>query len=171
MTNRPDYRQSRFGRRRPFGLFFYASGGPIRRPSLKKSDKSLPTKVLRLLVFRPRPIDRLHSRNMAPRDDAWIAANLAKRLGIPADVLGPPSAAEQRVYNTIAGAWILADDGETREPLFTITAEDIEELGAQGEPQQGRVDGKHLSEGSERSTQSPSSALELAQGLHRELLE
>ena len=67
VTNRPNYRQSTISRCRPFGLSIFASGGPNLGPSLNYSDKSLPAKVLRLPVFRRRPIDRLHSRNMVAR--------------------------------------------------------------------------------------------------------
>lgn len=72
------------------------------------------------------------------RDDAWIAENLAKRLGLPAEPPPSPSRAQQ-VYKPIAGAWILTEDGETREPLFTITSEDLDDLGVAGPPQSGRL--------------------------------
>jgi anaerobic dimethyl sulfoxide reductase subunit A len=33
----------------------------------------------------------------------------------------------------------MKEDGSEREPLLTITAADIAEMGIQGEPQQGRI--------------------------------
>lgn len=74
------------------------------------------------------------------KDDAWIAAELAKRLGFEAeaaDILGLPPA--QQIYNQLAGAWVIKDNGVDRENLLTITAEDIAEMAVQGEPQEGRI--------------------------------
>jgi anaerobic dimethyl sulfoxide reductase subunit A len=72
------------------------------------------------------------------RDDAWIAAELGRRLGIdPADML--PQSPEQEEFNRLAGAWVVGPEGRGRVPLVTITEEDIRDLGVQGQPQKGRV--------------------------------
>ena len=71
------------------------------------------------------------------KDDDWIAAELAGRLGFDATTIAPLSV-EQQVFNQLAGATVVAADGTTKETLLTITAEDIAELGVEGEPQTGR---------------------------------
>lgn len=72
------------------------------------------------------------------KDDDWIAAELGKRLGFDPEVILPLSP-EQQVFNRLAGAWVLKEDGETRENLLTITQEDIDSMGVEGEPQEGRI--------------------------------
>lgn len=72
------------------------------------------------------------------KDDEWIATELASRLGVDASVIAPV-ALNQQIYNQLAGATVIGDDGATKEPLLTITADDIAEMGVQGEPQTGRV--------------------------------
>lgn len=72
------------------------------------------------------------------RDDAWIAAEIGRRLGFDPDLIDPIPQ-EQQVLNQLMGAWVMKEDGSEREPLVTITAADIAEMGMQGEPQQGRI--------------------------------
>lgn len=72
------------------------------------------------------------------RDDRWVAQQLGERLGIDMEkfvVMAP----EQELYNQLAAATVITDDGSGYEPLLTITQEDIEELGVEGEPQEGRI--------------------------------
>jgi anaerobic dimethyl sulfoxide reductase subunit A len=72
------------------------------------------------------------------RDDSWIGAELGRRLGLdPAEML--PLSPEQEEFNQLAGAWVVSPDGGERENLVTITADDIREMGVQGEPQEGRI--------------------------------
>jgi anaerobic dimethyl sulfoxide reductase subunit A len=71
-------------------------------------------------------------------DDEWIAVELAKRLGVDASLIAPLSP-RQQVFNQLAGAWVVKADGVEREPLLTITADDIAEWGVEGAPQQGRI--------------------------------
>lgn len=79
------------------------------------------------------------------RSDDWIAIELAKRLGVdPKEAF--PIDEKQQFFNQIAGAEVLAEDGETWEPLVTITQEDIDEWGVEGTPQQGRISLKELQE-------------------------
>jgi anaerobic dimethyl sulfoxide reductase subunit A len=72
------------------------------------------------------------------KDDEWIAAELAKRLGFDPAVIAPLSPIQQ-VFNQLAGAWVVQNDGVTQEPLLTVTAEDIATWGVQIAPQQGRI--------------------------------
>lgn len=72
------------------------------------------------------------------KDDEWIATELAARLGVDASLIAPIPL-NQQVYNQLAGATVVAADGVTKEPLLTITADDIAEMGVTGEPQTGRI--------------------------------
>lgn len=72
------------------------------------------------------------------KDDIWIAKELAKRLGIDikqVEAITP----EQQLFNQLSGAKVMKEDGSGYEKLLTITHSDIEELGAEGQPQQGRI--------------------------------
>lgn len=72
------------------------------------------------------------------KSDIQIAQELGKKLGI--DPLKICSVDEkQQFYNKIAGAKVVGADGKTMENLVTLTAADIQEIGAKGEPQQGRI--------------------------------
>lgn len=79
------------------------------------------------------------------KDDLWIEVELGKRFG-----LDPNSIAildhKQLMFNAIAGAEAIKDDGSGYEKLVSITADDIAELGVQGAPQQGRIGWKELKE-------------------------
>ena len=72
------------------------------------------------------------------KDDSQIAYELAVKLGLDADEILPFDA-KQVFFNRLKNAYVIADDGKTREPLATITQSDIDEWGVKGEPQQGRV--------------------------------
>jgi anaerobic dimethyl sulfoxide reductase subunit A len=72
------------------------------------------------------------------QDDIWVAEELAKRLGVDASQVNPLSP-QQMVFNQLAGATVMKDDGSSYEPLVTITADDIAEMGVQGNPQTGRI--------------------------------
>lgn len=79
------------------------------------------------------------------RSDVWIAIELAKKLGLdPKEAF--PFDEKQQFFNKIAGATVMAEDGETIETLVTITQKYIHEWGVQGEPQQGRIGLKELQE-------------------------
>jgi anaerobic dimethyl sulfoxide reductase subunit A len=72
------------------------------------------------------------------RDDEWVNVELGKRLGLdPLEI--DPLSNEQKLFNQIAGATVIKVDGSGYEPLVTITARDIAELGIDGEPQTGRI--------------------------------
>jgi anaerobic dimethyl sulfoxide reductase subunit A len=72
------------------------------------------------------------------RDDAWIAAELGRRLGLDPTNIAPLSPA-QETFNRLAGAWVLGPGGRSRERLVTITHEDIRDMGVEGQPQEGRI--------------------------------
>lgn len=72
------------------------------------------------------------------KTDIWIAAEVAKRLGLDPNVINPVSA-EQQLFNSIAGATVIKPDGSGYEKLVTLTEQDITELGATGAPQMGRI--------------------------------
>lgn len=79
------------------------------------------------------------------KDDAWIEAEIGKRLGLDPEVINPLSE-KQMVYNMLAGAQVVKEDGKTFENLLTITAEDIAEMGVEGQPQTGRITYQELAE-------------------------
>ncbi len=72
------------------------------------------------------------------RDSQWIESQLATRLGLDPNALFPISRTQQ-VFNQLAGATVIKNDGSDYEPLVTITADDIQKLGVDGKPQQGRI--------------------------------
>ncbi len=71
-------------------------------------------------------------------DDDWIAIELAKRLGVDFKEAFPFDY-KQQLFNQIAGATVVNEDGTTNEPLVTITSADIAEWKVKGKPQQGRI--------------------------------
>jgi anaerobic dimethyl sulfoxide reductase subunit A len=72
------------------------------------------------------------------KEDMWVERELAKRLGVDPDSIHPLST-EQKAFNQLAGSTVILEDGSGYEPLVTITAADIAEMGVEGEPQTGRV--------------------------------
>jgi anaerobic dimethyl sulfoxide reductase subunit A len=72
------------------------------------------------------------------RDETWIEAEVAKRLGLDATKIMPFSR-KQMGFNQIAGATVMKDDGVTYEPLVTITDQDLKDWGVTGKAQQGRI--------------------------------
>ncbi|MDR3588548.1 MAG: molybdopterin-dependent oxidoreductase, partial [Negativicutes bacterium] len=79
------------------------------------------------------------------RDDIWIAKELAGRLGIDDARLEPVPPA-QAWFNQLAGARVIRADGAGYEPLLTISGADIAAMGADGEPQTGRITLQELRE-------------------------
>jgi anaerobic dimethyl sulfoxide reductase subunit A len=75
----------------------------------------------------------------------WVAAELGKRLGLDANEIDPVSI-EQQVFNQLAGAKVIMANGVDYEPLVTLTAADIAEMGVEGEPQQGRISYREFKE-------------------------
>jgi len=72
------------------------------------------------------------------KTDQWIATELAERLGLDPQIISPLSD-QQKFFNQIAGANVIKPDGSGFEPLVTITADDINAMGVEGQPQKGRI--------------------------------
>jgi anaerobic dimethyl sulfoxide reductase subunit A len=72
------------------------------------------------------------------KHEIWIERELAKRLDLDPDTIHPLTL-EQQLFNQLAGATVIKDDSSGYEPLLTITATDIAEMGVEGEPQTGRI--------------------------------
>ncbi|MGD2155906.1 MAG: molybdopterin-dependent oxidoreductase [Anaerolineales bacterium] len=79
------------------------------------------------------------------RDDIWIAKEIGVRLGLDPEVIDPVPP-NQQLFNQLAGAEVITEDGSAYEKLVTITAEDIAEMGVEGEPQRGRISLKEFKE-------------------------
>lgn len=77
------------------------------------------------------------------KHDSWIQAELCKRWGL-APELAQPLSDEQIVYHELSGAKVISEDGKTYETLLSFTAEDIEELGVEGNPQVGKIPWKEF---------------------------
>lgn len=72
------------------------------------------------------------------KDDMWIAKELGKRLGIDEYEIEPLSE-KQRIFNQIAGATVVCQNGIDYESLVSINDEDLKLLGVEGQPQKGRI--------------------------------
>ncbi|HLN60121.1 MAG TPA: molybdopterin-dependent oxidoreductase [Symbiobacteriaceae bacterium] len=73
------------------------------------------------------------------KEGNWIERELAKRLGLDPDKVHPLSL-KQQFFNQIAGCKAMKEDGTgAMEPVVTITQADIDAMGVQGKPQQGRI--------------------------------
>jgi anaerobic dimethyl sulfoxide reductase subunit A len=79
------------------------------------------------------------------KDDIWIEREIGKRLGLDPKVI-EPLPLKQMVFNQLAGAEVIKEDGAGYEKLLTITEEDISNLGVKGTPQKGRITYKELEE-------------------------
>ncbi len=72
------------------------------------------------------------------KSDQWIARELAKRLDLDTNEIFPISE-KQQFFNTLAGSTVVTVDGNGKEPLLTITEQDITQWQVKGKPQQGRI--------------------------------
>ena len=72
------------------------------------------------------------------KDDSWIDWEIGLRLGVY-DEKNPEISLKQQSFNRIAGATVVTANGKDKETLVTITKEDLEALGVEGEPQIGRI--------------------------------
>ncbi|MEC4272528.1 molybdopterin-dependent oxidoreductase [Adlercreutzia sp. R25] len=72
------------------------------------------------------------------KDDLWVEAELAKRLGLdPKEVVNVEW--KQACFNRVAGTQVMKEDYSDYEPLVSITQDDIDELGVEGQPQDGKI--------------------------------
>ncbi|MBQ1930888.1 MAG: molybdopterin-dependent oxidoreductase [Lachnospiraceae bacterium] len=74
------------------------------------------------------------------KDDVDICRGILKAMGMEeeADKLWPISK-EQQFYNQIAGCTVINEAGDAYETLVTITQADIDEMGVEGKPQEGKI--------------------------------
>jgi anaerobic dimethyl sulfoxide reductase subunit A len=79
------------------------------------------------------------------KSDQDIIYGIGKKLGLDVDSWFPYDPAQQR-FDAVANATVLEDDGATWSPLATITQDDIDELGFDNPPQEGKVPVKELLE-------------------------
>lgn len=86
------------------------------------------------LVWASQVIEPLYET----RDDMWITKEIGKRLGLDPNEIDPLTL-KQMIFNEVAGAMVIKQDGSGYEPLVTITAEDIAEFDVEGNPQVGRI--------------------------------
>lgn len=83
--------------------------------------------------------DRIMEPLYESKDEAFIAGELAKRLGVDEAQVNTMTAAERK-YSSLAGASYLTDvaTGEYK-PLISITQEEIDEMRVEGQPQEGLI--------------------------------
>lgn len=79
------------------------------------------------------------------KSDGWIALEVGKRLGLKEEDIYP-FGDEQAYYNQLASMQKLDEDGKTTINAVEITQEDIDEMGVEGEPQEGAMPYQELKE-------------------------
>jgi anaerobic dimethyl sulfoxide reductase subunit A len=94
-----------------------------------------------MIIFYSQVVEPLYEA----KDDTWVNVEIFKRLGIDPAIVQPLSP-QQELFNRVAGCTVIKEDGSGYETLVTITAEDIAELGVEGEPQEGRISYKDFKE-------------------------
>lgn len=98
------------------------------------------------------------------KPEEWMDMELAKRLGLDPDEIYPVKP-KQRLFNSLAGAEVITEDGEDYEPLVTITEKDIKEWEVEGKPQKGKIALQDLIEqGVYQVPRSPDDNLTVIQG-------
>lgn len=81
--------------------------------------------------------DRVMEPLYESKTEGYIAEELAKRLDVDPKVVNAQTDAE-RTYSSLAGAMYMTDQATSAyAPLLTIIQEEIDELGVEGEPQEG----------------------------------
>jgi len=72
------------------------------------------------------------------KDDDWIAEEIGVRLGLDPKTVRPWPI-KQEIINNVADAMVINQEGTGYEHLVTITEKDLQDLGAEGVPQAGRI--------------------------------
>ncbi len=80
------------------------------------------------------------------RSEGYIAEEMAKRLGLDPKSVNTMTDAERQYYSLAGARRMVSQSAFAFEPLFTITQEDIDELGVEGAPQQGVIGLKEFKE-------------------------
>lgn len=93
---------------------------------------AMPQTNRELFVFAQKVIEPMYEC----REDLDVEAALAERWGIDPSIVKPLST-KQMGFNEIAGATIAIDDTNEKQPLVTITEQDIADLEVEGSPQEG----------------------------------
>ena len=84
------------------------------------------------LTIRSIAPDKILGTLYEAKPESWIAEQLAEKMGVDTHA-GNTMTDEERRYYSLKGATYLADaQTMTYEPLFTITQEDIDEMGWKG---------------------------------------
>lgn len=98
------------------------------------------------------------------RTEEWMDKELAKRIGLDPEEVQPLSG-KQKLFNSLAGAEVIKENGVDYEPLVTITKKDIQKWGVEGQPQKGRISLDELIEqGAYQVPRSPNDAFTVIQG-------
>lgn len=90
-------------------------------------------------VFQQAIVDPLFEA----RSDQDIIRGLCQRFDIPETDLFCGSE-KQQLFNQVAGTMVMGENGEIDQPVVSITQEDIDEWGVEGEPQEGLYPLKQL---------------------------
>ncbi len=86
------------------------------------------------LFFNTQVVEPLYEA----KHDQWVVTEIGKRLGLdPKEIY--PIDPKQQLFNQIMGCKVMKPDGSGMEALVTITTQDIQEWGVEGQPQQGRI--------------------------------
>ena len=80
------------------------------------------------------------------KPESWIGEELAKRLDIDPSAVNTMTDQERRYYSYKDATYLTDAQTKTYEPLITITQEDLDELGVEGEPQEGIITVSELRE-------------------------
>lgn len=79
------------------------------------------------------------------KSDQTIARELAVALGLAEEDVFAISE-DQQYFNLVSSMEVMDDDGKTYVPAVGITADDIAEMGAEGEPQEGKLSYQEMKE-------------------------
>lgn len=90
-------------------------------------------------VFPSKVVDPLYES----KSDYDIIVAIAERMGIDPKAIFDFDETQQW-FNVIVGSTVMKEDGTGYEPLVTVTQDDIDEWGVQGQPQEGRIGIKEL---------------------------
>ena len=79
------------------------------------------------------------------KSDQWIAMEVGKKLGLEAAEIYPFEE-KQQYFNALSTMTVVDEDGRTAVPAVSITQEDIDGMGVEGAPQEGRMPYRDLKE-------------------------
>lgn len=94
-----------------------------------------------MIQYYERIVDPLYES----KSDQDIAMELGEKLGLKREDIYPFDA-NQQFFNTLASMTVVEEDGKTYVPAVSITQEDIDALGVEGTPQDGKMPYSELRE-------------------------